>query len=73
MKYTLRFTGEFKRSLKTCLKRGYKEELLTEALNILVNNGHLPERYSPHLLHGNYEGYWGVSFIFRLAASLVTK
>ena len=28
MKYQLRFTGEFKRSLKRCLKRGFKEELL---------------------------------------------
>lgn len=29
MKYTLRYTGEFKRSLKRCLKRGYDEQLLT--------------------------------------------
>ncbi len=35
MKYTLRYTGEFKRSLKRCLKRGYNESLLTEVLNIL--------------------------------------
>ncbi len=58
MKYTLRFTGEFKRSLKRCLKRGYDENLLTEVLRILVNEGHLPEKYHPHILHGNYEGYW---------------
>ena len=30
MKYTLRYTGEFKRSLKRCLKRGYNEQLLTD-------------------------------------------
>ena len=29
MKYTLRYTGEFKRSLKRCFKRGYDEQLLT--------------------------------------------
>ena len=45
MKYQLRFTGEFKRSLKRCLKRGFKEELLIEVLNILVETGHLPAKY----------------------------
>ena len=49
MKYTLRFTGEFKRSLKRCLKRGYNEDLLTEVLTILVNTGRLPEKYHPHI------------------------
>ncbi len=58
MKYQLRFTGEFKRSLKRCLKRGYKEELLIEVLNILVETGHLPNKYKPHLLQGNYKGFW---------------
>ena len=52
MKYTLRYTGEFKRSLKRCLKRGYDEQLLTEVLNILAAEGKLPEKYSPHILHG---------------------
>ena len=58
MKYSLKFTGEFKRSLKRCLKRGYDEHLLTEVLSILVDKGCLPEKYRPHILHGNYEGYW---------------
>ena len=47
MKYTLRYTGEFKRSLKRCLKRGYDEHLLTEVLNILSAEGKLPEKYRP--------------------------
>jgi mRNA interferase YafQ len=58
MKYRLKFTGEFKRSLKRCLKRGYDEHLLTEVLELLVEKGHLPEKYRPHILHGQYEGYW---------------
>ena len=58
MKYTLRYTGEFKRSLKRCLKRGYDEQLLTDVLNILAAEGRLPEKYHPHILHGQYEGYW---------------
>ena len=58
MKYRLKFTGEFKRSLKRCLKCGYDEQLLTEVLGILVEKGRLPEKYRPHILHGQYEGYW---------------
>ena len=58
MKYNLRYTGEFKRSLKRCLKRGYDEQLLTDVLTILATEGHLPEKYNPHILHGQYEGYW---------------
>ena len=58
MKYTLRYTGEFKRSFKRCLKRGYDIQLLTEALNILSTEGNLPPKYKPHILHGQYEGYW---------------
>lgn len=46
MKYTLRYTGEFKRSLKHCLKRGYDEQLLTDVLDILVTEGRLPEGFS---------------------------
>lgn len=48
MKYTLRYTGEFKRSLKRCLKRGYDEQSLIEVLNILAAEGRLPEKYHPH-------------------------
>lgn len=58
MKYKLKFTGEFRRSLKRCLKRGYDEQLLKEVLNTLAKEGCLPEKYHPHLLHGQYEGYW---------------
>lgn len=39
MKYTLRYTGEFKRSLKRCLKRGYDERLLTDVLPSLSRTG----------------------------------
>ena len=44
MKYNLRYTGEFKRSLKRCLKRGYDEQLLTDVLKILATEGRLPEK-----------------------------
>ena len=68
MKYTLRYTGEFKRSLKRCLKRGCDEQLLTDVLNILAAEGKLPEKYRPHILHGQYEV--GVPHHSRLASCL---
>lgn len=63
MKYTLRYTGEFKRSLKRCLKRGYDEQLLTDVLNILASEGRLPEKYHPHILHGQY--WYPLRFVWK--------
>ena len=56
--YTIRFTGEFKRQMKLCERRGYDMELLRTAIQILSAEGKLPEKYQPHLLHGNREGQW---------------
>ena len=56
--YTIRFTGEFKRQMKLCERRGYDMELLRTAIRILSTEGELPEMYQPHLLHGNREGQW---------------
>ena len=46
--YTIKFTGEFKRQMKMCERRGYDMELLREAIRILSTEGKLPERYLPH-------------------------
>ena len=56
--YTIRFTGEFKRQLKLCERRGYDMEQLRTAIRILSTEGKLPEMYQPHLLHGNRQGQW---------------
>ncbi len=56
--YTIRFTGEFKRQMKMCERRGYDMELLREAIRILSTEGKLPEKYLPHQLHGNRNGQW---------------
>ena len=58
MKYTLIYTGEFKRNVKKCAKRGYDLSLLQNVINILQMKGELPKEYSPHKLLGNYKGYW---------------
>jgi mRNA interferase YafQ len=33
-------------------------KLLTDVLKILATEGRLPEKNNPHILHGQYEGYW---------------
>ena len=58
MMYTIRYTGEFKRQLKLCERRGYDMELLRTAIRILSTEGKFPEMYQPHLLHGNRQGQW---------------
>ncbi len=56
--YTIKFTGEFKRQMKVCERRGYDMELLRGAIRILSTEGKLPEKYLPHQLHGDRKGKW---------------
>ncbi len=58
MKYTLKTSRQFEKSLKRCIKRGFPIEKLKEVLELLVQNGVLPSQYKPHKLHGNREGEW---------------
>ena len=56
--YQLDYTNRFKRSLKLCQRRGYDLTKLHEAITILACEGHLPERFRPHLLQGKRRGQW---------------
>ncbi len=56
--YSLNYTGQFKRSLKKCVKRGLNIQFLTDTLDILQATGKLPESYKAHKLTGNYKGCW---------------
>ncbi len=56
--YSLNYTGQFKRSLKRCVKRGLNIQLLTDTLDILQATGKLSDSYKPHKLTGNYKGCW---------------
>ena len=58
MKYSIEYSGQFKKSLKLCKKRGFPLELLQEAIHILAEYGELPARYKPHTLSGKYAGIW---------------
>lgn len=58
MKYSIEYSGQFKKSLKLCKKRGFPIELLQEVVRILAERGELPPKYKPHVLSGKYAGIW---------------
>lgn len=56
--YTIKFTGEFKRQMKLCERRGYDMEHLRTVIRILSTEGKLPAEYMSHVLHGDRKGQW---------------
>ena len=59
MKYTIRYSGQFKRSYKLCKKRGLDISKLEQVIRLLEQNGSLPQEYNPHKLIGRkWSGYW---------------
>lgn len=58
MKYTIRYSGLFKRSFKRCVKRGLDIEAFRTVAETLGNTGTLPATYKPHMLKGKYKGTW---------------
>ena len=58
MKYTIRFSGQFKKSYKLCKRRGYDMTKLQTVMRILGEKGVLPAEYRPRILSGNWAGIW---------------
>lgn len=56
MKYTIRFSGQFKKSYKLCKRRGYDMTKIQTVMRILGEQGVLPAEYRPHVLSGNWAG-----------------
>ena len=58
MAYIIKYSTQFKKSLKKCQKRGLDMEEFRSVALILTQTGTLPKKYKPHLLSGNYKGCW---------------
>ena len=57
--YELKPTGQFKKDLKQCKKRGYDLSNIATVLEYLRQDGKVPDEYLPHKLVGrNYMGFW---------------
>lgn len=53
----LKYTVNYKKTLKLAIKRGYKIELLKEIVYKLANGEELPLANRDHELSGNWAGY----------------
>ncbi len=58
MNYTLFFSGQFKKDIKTCKKRNYDFSILEKIMFDLRKDGLLSQKHKPHKLSGNYSGRW---------------
>ena len=55
--YTLKITSQFKKDLKRIQNNPSKIKHLKEVLELLEQDGKLPEKYKPHRLIGDYAGF----------------
>ena len=56
--YEVIYTGQFKKSLKLCVRRGLDVQAFKTVIDILQEKGELPKEYRPHKLTGKYKGCW---------------
>ena len=56
--YEIIYTGQFKKSLKQCVRRGLDVNIFKTVIDILQEKGQLPAEYRPHKLTGKYKGCW---------------
>jgi mRNA interferase YafQ len=55
--FTLKITSQFKKDLKRIQNNPTKIAHLKEVLQLLEQDGALPERFKPHKLIGDYAGF----------------
>ena len=56
--YTVVATNKFKKDFKLCIKRGLSIDLIEDVILQLEKSGTLPANLKPHLLKGNFNGFW---------------
>lgn len=56
MKYTIKFTSQFKKDMRLAKKQNRDIDKLFEIVNILANGHALEAKYRDHELSGNYKG-----------------
>ena len=58
MAYKITTTNQFEKDLKRCIKRGYPMDKFRIVVQLLEQNGCLPDTYRPHKLTGDRQGQW---------------
>ena len=56
--YKVDTTSQFEKSVKICKMRGKCLQNLWDVVAILMEDGCLPDEFSPHVLTGVYAGLW---------------
>lgn len=56
--YEISYAPKFLAAAKRCRKKGRDMQLLWDTVEQLMEDGQLPESYSPHLLRDEWAGYW---------------
>lgn len=56
--YQLDYTNQFRKDLKRVSKQGLDISLLLEVLRQLECRGQVDAKYRPHVLTGNWAGFW---------------
>jgi len=51
-------TSRYKKDLKRVLKRGYSKAKMLDLVYLLVSDGILPHNAKPHMLSGEWLGFW---------------
>ena len=57
MNKNVRYTSQFKKDFKLCIKRGYNMQQIKSIMKLLENGKQLPEKNKDHNLTGNYISY----------------
>ncbi len=56
--YIVRTTQEFDKDVKRCKQQGRNMQHLKDVVDLLIEDGRVPDEYNPHLLHDRYAGLW---------------
>lgn len=54
--YSIKFTHQFKKSLRLCVRRGLEVAKIQTTIDLLQKTGTLPDKYLPHPLSGRRGG-----------------
>ena len=70
--YEVIYTGQFKKSLKLCVRRGLDIQAFMDVLDILQEKGELPPQISAAQITWQIQGLLGMSYPAKLVAHLAT-
>lgn len=56
--YTIKFTARFNQDVERCRRKGLNLNTLWSVVELLVEEGQLPDSFKPHMLSDEYAGCW---------------